>query len=374
MSPALVPTVFGSLLIAIALLTESATPTVKLSPNATEVIAAQAASGSQLATAQQLASATNRAARSETIAQKSLAALKGKRSTLRKSYNAQLAEIDKLGRQRASWNRDRQLSKKKSASAALAKQLAKLDKQLRRASRVLQKRRQKLLRAVESELGGSVAGKRASELRRLRAALGKRLRPKAKKIIVPELAIDRLADPEELEEQASLIARAERQLRKEDEKLEERYRYYLKQQKLRAQSERATEIARRDDESVRRSPGLGSSDQRGGASNQESEPGPQSDGDPNEGGAGGGDSDDGVDLSDGGSESRDLTLESSSVILADVVDDVTAADLRRAGRSANPGQRAKAAKKARAQLKAKLKRLRKQRKLIEKRARELRSR
>ena len=348
------------------MLSESATPGPRLRANATEILAAQVASGSgQTAGAKRLAIVTNKAARDVAGSLKRLRKLQGQQASLRRNYNAQLAELDKLGRLRASWNRDRQISKKKSASASLGRKLAALEKSLRKARSTLIMRRHTLLGAVQSELRGSVQGKRGVELRRLKTALTARLHPKARRIILPDASLDRLADPEELEEQAALIARAERQLRAEDERLEERYRYYVKQTKLRAQSERATEIARRDDESIRRSPGLRSDRNSGlGGADPESSP----------------DSNDGTDGTDNGGgeppsdDSRDLTLESSSVILADVVDDVTAADLRRAGRRADPSARVRAAKRARVQLKRKLDRLKRQRALIEKRAKELRTR
>ena len=116
-------------------------------------------------------------------------------------------------------------------------------------------------------------------------------------------------------------------------------------------------------ESIRRSPGLGNA--RAGASDQASGGAPEADSEPTDFENGGGDT---------APPSNDTTLESSSIVLADVVDQVTAADLRRAGRSANPATKARAAQRARKQLKARIERLRRQRAAVARRAKKLRSR
>jgi hypothetical protein len=291
--------------------------------------------------------------------------------TLDATYKAQLGELEKLSRQRTSWNRDRKIARQKAASQVTAKQLLAAANQLRAAKAELKRARQRLLAALERELtsGEESAVEAAStnanpppttsvrlqRLVKLRDRLRRELRPKPRKIVVPDIDIDPADDPDDLAEKAQILARVEAKLRAEQAQLDKRYTYYARQERLRIQRERANEIDRTENDSIRRNPTGGPTPS--GAGDAEADP----DGDFGNGGGAPPDA-----------SRNDAALEASSVILADVVDDVTASDLRRASRSTNPATRARAARQARNQVSARLERLRRTRLAIERRARALR--
>jgi hypothetical protein len=278
------------------------------------------------------------------------------------AYKQQLAELDKLSRQRASWNRDRKISAQKADSQVTARRLSAAARQRRVARAQLESARRRLLAALDRELAAppsETPAARIARLTRMRVELRRELRPKPRKIVVPDIDIDPSDDPDDLAEKARILARVEAQLRDEQRQLDNRFAYYSRQDRLRVQRERANEIDRTENTSVRRNPsGTGFDSSTAGAADAESTP----EGD-DFGGAG--------DPSEP-SNRADSALEASSVVLADVVDDVTAGDLRRASRSTNPATRARAAERARDQVKARLEKLRRTRLAIERRARALR--
>lgn len=323
--------------------------------------------------ATQLVAASDRAERAVVAARGKVRRLSAEMRALDATYKRQLSELDRLTRQRASWNRDRKISKQKAASQVTARQLSAAARELRVAKRRLAAAKRRLLAALERELSAGSAEaatdaaappgegrRRAARLATLRDKLRRELRPKPRKIVVPDIDIDATDDPDDLEEKARILVRVEAQLRAEQTQLDRRFAYYSRQERLRAQRERANEIDRTEGTSIRRTTGIGNTGTNSGlgASDAEADPGA-----PNEDSGSGGD-----DFSDRG----DLALETSSVVLADVVDEVTAGDLRRASRSTNPATRARAAGKALDQVKARLERLRRTRRAIERRARALR--
>lgn len=327
---------------------------------ASRVVAAQASSAT-------LSAATDRQARAAGAARQRLQSLAAHKRALLVEYHRRTRAIDQLSRQRASWNRDRKIRNLKSEAQRTAKQLAALDRQLGAAKKRLHRTRQALLAAVERELANGASGARAGQLRKLRHGLARALRPPAHKIIVPDGELDLTADPEELEEQMHLIARAERQLQSEAAKLDRLEKHYAHQEALRRQRRRAHEIGQLDRQGIRRAPGIGAASERSNGAADSAEPG-----------AGGSDGVDGdaepppSDADPGTGSTAALSLETSSVVLADVIDEVTAADLRRASRSTNPSLRARAARKAQREVGSKLEELRRQRHRIEKRVRSLR--
>ena len=297
--------------------------------------------------------ATDRAAATVKASEKKRAALVRERTELAARYQKELAEIDKLKRQRASWRRDRQLRSKLSASLGTAKKLGKASSAITVLDGQLVKQRKALIAAIDAELAAGAASARAKSLRATRAAAAKKIAPgKAKKIVLPDDELDPLADPEELDLQARALRDSEAELERQIESLDREAARFRKQAELRKQHQRADELAARDGASPRRTSGSG------GARVTADEAAPQSEGL---------DGDDGFGGMDPGSFAGD-----PAVVLSDVVDGDTVDALRKAERSTDPSAKAAAAEKARDQVKRRLERLEKRRREIEKRARELR--
>lgn len=348
--------VLSSLVVPLAFVTELVLGGPATGVPAANVVAAQSAPAD-------LAARSDRVQREVLAARNKVRRLAGTIRKLDAAYKGQLADLEKLSRQRASWNRDRKIARQKAASQVTAKRLSAAARQLRSARAQLASARRRLLAALERELAGNSgesAGARTARLRRMRDRLRRELRPRPRKIVVPDIDIDPADDPDDLAEKARILARVEAQLRREQQQLDRRYAYYSRQQRLRLQRERAAEIDRTENTSIRRNPtGVASTSSAGANEADSADPG--SDG-----------LDDGGSAPPGDFSGRDSALEASSVTLADVVDDVTATDLRRASRSTNPATRARATRRARDQVKARLERLRRTRLAIERRARSLR--
>lgn len=281
------------------------------------------------------------------------------RGKLDKQYQAELAEIDKLKRQKASWRRDRALRSKLTASQATANKLSKASRELIILDAQLYKDRKAMIAAIDKELAAGGAGRKAA-LTKARAAAARAIAPakKAKKIVIPDDEIDPLADPEELEAQARALRDSEAELARQIASLERQAARFRKQAELRKQHERADELASRDGEQPRRT--TGGSGARGDAetaADDEGAPAPQD-----------GDADDGLsDPSSGGGEFEG----DPAVVLSDVVDADTVDALRKAERSSDPSTKAAAAERARAKVQQRLDALKKRRQEIEQRAREL---
>jgi hypothetical protein len=188
-------------------------------------------------------------------------------------------------------------------------------------------------------------------------------KPDVRKIVIPDDELDELADPEELEEQAVLLARAEKQLVREHELLARSEKRFVKIAKLREQRQRASELEEFDhgDDVRRNTARVGDpSKQRGDDGNASSE-------NDSAGGAEAPSEPSGPGNDDG------PNLAESSVVLADVVDAFTIDALRRAERSTSARTKAQAARRAREQVEVRLEKLRALRKKIQQRARRLRN-
>lgn len=276
------------------------------------------------------------------------------------TYQGQLRDLDRLKQSKASWRRDRQIRAKKAESQATAARLSRVDAELRALDAQLKVQRESLLAAISRELADPALGAvRRASLERLRGQMVAALRPRARKIILPDDTLDELADPEELAEQIALIQQAEKELAQERQVLRQREERYSRWAMLREQRERAGQMSDLDDDQVRRSTGRSekaSRDSGGGGTGATS--GDEA-GAPAPGGGG-------SDQAESPPPSEpDASFETSSVVLADVVDSTTIDALRRAGRSANPRARADAARRAGKQVEARLERLQKSRKLIQ---------
>jgi hypothetical protein len=299
------------------------------------------------------------------------------RANLSAHYEAELRAIDQLKKQRGSWRRDRKLRDSLAASLETAKKLEAATAAQTRAAQRQDKARQQTLAAVTAELATAVDPARVAELSRTRTQLTP---PSAasKKIVLPDLEIDPLADPEELDQQAEAIRQSEAALAVQVASLDQRTEQLSKVAELRRQHSRAIDLSERDDGQTRRGSVRGGARGDEGAANVPA--GDAAGGSGSGSGSGSGPGNNPPPISEGGSDlsqrSGDTAaaLAESSLVLGDVIDASVLESLRKAQASSDPAIRAAAAKVARDAAAAKLAVLRKQRAAIEARARTLRTR
>jgi hypothetical protein len=277
--------------------------------------------------------------------------LKAQMAELRRVYNSQLAEVDKLKKARASWRRDSKLRAQKARSQKTAMALQKLDRKLRAQRTLVRSERKRLAAAIRRELAASPSPARQKQLARTLKKVRQGLRRAPKKIAMPDLELDEFADPEELMEQVALIERAEAELARQQKQLERRANRYAHMEELRAKRNRADALGAFDDDRVRRSTGRigGPKDARTEADS------------PSAGGAGLSDSDSSQDPGSPAppeSFEDDGGFDAVSVVLADVVDEDTQNALRKAQRSSSLRTKARATAKARKQVQSQLEVLR----------------
>lgn len=291
----------------------------------------------------QAATAVDRAIAAVTAAQREVGAASAEHATLTRRYEAQLQEIDALKRQKASWRRDRALRGKLAASLETAKALTAVAERGRRAAANLARAKAGAVTALDAAIAQAPAGQRAA-LERRRA----QYRPAAppKRIVLPDDALDPLADPEELDSQAAALRDAEVALAAEVARLSQRADRYQAIDEVRRQHERAESMTRAEEDDVRRV-----AIRPGGAEATGFNDGAPA---PSEGVA-------------DGATGRDL-----AVVLSAVVDARTVDVLRQSDATRDPAARAAAARQARDAVTARLEQLRKRRAAIEARARELR--
>jgi hypothetical protein len=322
---------------------------------------AQASAGDARAATERVRQRVDAAARAGDAARAEKAALAGE-------YEKQLAEIDRLKQGRASWRRERLLRTHMSESHGTARKLAALDERIRRHEAQVARERRAFIQAIDRELAQEPAPARRAALMRWRASARRGLEPGVRKIVLPDDEFDPLADPEELEYQASLLRQGEEQLTRELARLDTQADRYRRMVALRKQRNRAAELSGFDHSQPRRSTGrtdlrtgeaaaapVGEAD---GAPLPQAPPGDSAPGQPAD-----------VLIDDGTGPTEDPMFD---VVLADVVDASTVSALRAAGLSSDPAVKAQAAERARKQVKERLDRLQKRREMIQKRARVLR--
>lgn len=315
-------------------------------------------------------SATDRAQAAETAAEQRAGQLASQRSQLDKRYQDELASIDRLKKQRASWRRDRELNTAQADAKDTADKLAVLDRQIASAQQTVATARTTVLHAIDAELP-TATGPRAQTLTKLRAQLAPA--KVVKKIVIPDANIDPLADPDELEHQAAALRDSEDALAKQVKSLEAQSDELEHVAELRKQHERAGDLAmREDDQPHRNAQASASKSLTDNAGPTAGAPPPQTGGTSSPGGGtstggngAGGDQFVGGDRS--GYESE------ASVVLGEVIDRSTIEGMMRASKTGDPAQRAKAAKAARDAVAARLLQLEKQRAAIEARAKALRA-
>jgi hypothetical protein len=286
-----------------------------------------------------------------TTAERRVMQLATQRSVLAKRYQDELDAIDRLKKQRASWRRDRDLRDSLSSSLETANQLTATTRELDEAQQTLATARRAYLAAIDSELGSGPAPARRANLERARRLLTPQLADAPRRIVLPDLDIDPLADPEELDQRAAELRATEDELSRQAVGLSIQAKELEHLAQLRKQHERAGDLFSRDDDQPQRGAVHKSSD---GAVD-----------DP-----GGLDSPRSPAVPSGGSAS---SFESFvPVVLAEVIDASTIDTFAAAERSGDPLQRAEAAHKAHDAVARRIDQVRKKRSEIEARARQLR--
>ena len=277
------------------------------------------------------------------------------RNGLARQYEDQLKAVDRLKQQRASWRRDRELKDALADAQGTATKLAAASAELGRATDQLAAQRRALVRAIDAELAIATTPARIAELAKWKAQLAPAAPKKnVQKIVLPDLEIDPLADPEELEQQAAELARAEQELARQAIGLDKQAKELDEVAKLRKAHDRAGDLARRDDDQPQRTSRDGASRATVFSSDDSA---PEAGGAPPPNSGGG---------SDGLGDVQSPMFESdATVVLSNVIDATTIETLTKASRSGDPAQRAQAAKRARDAVNTRLEQLRKKRAEIE---------
>ncbi len=283
-----------------------------------------------------------------------------RRAQTAQRYQDQLAAIDRLKKQKASWRRDRELRTDLADSADTANQLATLNQQLATATRALIAARKELVAAIDREKPAAT-GARVGQLDQLRAKVTATFGPAPRKIVLPDAEVDPLADPEELDQQAQVIAETEKQLANEVAGLDAQAAELAHVADLRKHNDRAKDLMLSEDDQPHRNVQSSS----GGRSNALGESVPTS---TDNGGAGGSTS--GGSFSSGSSSAFETE---ATFVLGEVIDRNTIDGLTRAQRSGDPAKRAEAARLARDAVAQRLEQLKKKRAQIEARSKQLRS-
>lgn len=304
-------------------------------------------------------------------AEQAMGAASVSHAALNARYQEELRAIDRIKKQRGSWRRDRQLRDSLAVSLDTAKRLEAAAAELQKAKQRQEQARRQAATVIVAELASPIAVSRLSQLTRERD----RLVPAAaasKKLVLPDLEIDPLADPEELEQQAASIRQSESILAAQVAALDQRSEQLGKVVELRRQHQRAAELSDREDGPTRRGAPRSARENTSGDS-----AGPA--GAPIGEGSGGGSGSGGVPPVDSparttiSSGDEIAAFAESSLVLGDIIDAAALESLRKAQTSSDPAVRAAAAKQAHAAAAARLVTVRKQRAKIEERARALRS-
>lgn len=317
-----------------------------------------------------VAAVVDRAQATTTAATQKVNSLNAQRGQLAQRLAQQVAAVDALKKQKASWRRDRELRQTLADSADTANQLSALNNQLATATRALAQDRKDLVAAIDREKPAAV-GPRGAELDKLRAQVTATLGPPAKKIVMPDAEVDPLADPEELEQQAQAIAETEKQLANQVAGLDAQAAELAHVADLRKHNERAKDLMLAEDDQPHRNVQRSSGGDRGDSLTPSNGTGG---GATSTGGAGqggtGGDSSSGGNFNNGGSAGFETE---ATYVLGEVIDRTTIDGLTRAQRSGDPAKRAEAARSARDAVKLRLDQLAKKRAQIEARAKQLRA-
>jgi len=298
-------------------------------------------------------------------AQQALATVTAERGQLEERYAAQLAAIDKLMKQRASWRRDREVASAKADSADTADRLTKIGTTVAEAQRAVDRARVEVNAEIDAELAAEPTPARAAELAQLRAKVAPPAAPK--KIVLPHTDIDPLADPEELDQQATALRTGEAQLAAQVAGLDGQVHELERVDEVRKQHLRAVELGTRDDEQPHRTV-----QKAGGTTTDNPSLGIGTGGGSGSGAGGTGPNGATPDQFSSDRGAVTVALDNEAIVLGEVVDHATIDGLVRASRSSDPAARADAAKRARNAVADRLAKLKQQRAAIERRAAQLR--
>jgi hypothetical protein len=293
-----------------------------------------------------LAAATENAATTAKDAEYRVARLAVNRAALAQRYQDELDAIDRLKKQRASWHHDRELRDSLSNSADTANQLGAVTHELDKASATLASARRAYLAAIDAERNAGAIPLRALQLDRARGTLGQQVKDVPRRIVLPDLEVDPLADPEELDQRAAELRASEDELNRELAGLAAQAAELDRLTLLRKQHDRAGDLLNRDDDQALRNTThrTGEDVASAGGSHVPGAPG-----------------------------APPLTFDNYvTVVLADVVDASTIKSFAEAQLSGDPTQRAEAAHKAHDAVAKRLEQVRKRRAEIEARSRQLR--
>src|SRR6185436_4431585 len=197
--------------------------------------------------------ATNQAETAANAAERQVVQLTSRRASLKQRYEDEVADIDRLKKQRASWRRDRDLRDNLSTSLETSKQLDNATREVELAQRDLVTARRVYLNAIDSELKAGAPPQRAQRLERARALLSAQLKDAPHRILIPDLRIDPLADPEELLQHANELRASEDELRHQVDELAAQAIDLDRIAQLRKQHERAGDLVNRYDDQPHRS-------------------------------------------------------------------------------------------------------------------------
>jgi hypothetical protein len=314
----------------------------------------------EVASTEELTSVTDQADATVKDADHRVVQLVAHRALLKKRYRDELDAIDHLKNQRASWRRDRELRDSMSSSLDTANQLIAVDHEIDKANARLMAAERAQLAAIDAELGVSAVPSRRQQLARARAALAAQLKDAPHRIVIPDLEIDPLADPEELEQRAVELRASEAELNRQLVGLDAQATELERLASLRKQHSRAGDVFYRDDDQPHR-----------GTSHRSSDLGVATE----DGTGTGWDPSRGLPTSAGSGPvgSAPSSFESYvPTILAEVIDASTITSFAAAQRSGDPAQRAAAAHKAHDAVAQRLEQVKKKRAEIEGRARQLR--
>ena len=297
-----------------------------------------------------LAAATDNAATTAKDAEYRVARLSVNRAALAQRYQDELDAIDRLKKQRASWHHDRELRDSLSNPAETANQLGAVTHELEKASAMLASARRAYLAAVEAERNAGAIPLRALQLDRVRGMLGPQVKDMPRRIVLPDLEVDPLADPEELDQRAAELRASEDELNRQLAGLAAQAAELDRLALLRKQHDRAGDLVNRDDDQPLRNTARRSSDGGDEATSGSGNYVPMAPG------------------------ATPLTFDNYvTVVLADVVDASTIKSSVDAQLSGDPTQRAEAAHKAHDAVAKRLEQVRRRRTEIEARSRQLRS-
>lgn len=144
--------------------------------------------------------------------QRHVVQLVAQRVEINQRYRTELDTIDRLKRQRPSLWRDRELRDSLSSSLDTANQLSAVDRETKQVNLKLLSVRRAYLDAIDAELAGGPEPARVQQLLIERAPLARQFAVPARRFLMPDLEIDPLADPEEIDQRVIELRASEAEL------------------------------------------------------------------------------------------------------------------------------------------------------------------